>query len=143
MRERISIKLCRFDLRLRFRLVKYKKGRTGCPAFRALTSRHYRRSLIRRGLDGVGRQVFRAQREVVADDPEDLVVVEVGRPDLALGVLLLLLFLLGLLLLGGFLVVVVGEVLGLELGLVERDRVTGLAVEELLDPLGLLLELGV
>ena len=39
--------------------------------------------------------------------------------------------------------VVVGDVLGLELGLVQRDRVPGLAIEELLDPLVVLLELGV
>ena len=48
----------------------------------------------------VGREGLGAERQVVGDDPDDLVVVEVGLPDRALGVLLLLLVLLELLLLG-------------------------------------------
>src|SRR5208337_1048026 len=85
-----------------------------------------------------------AEGQVVADDPDDLIVVEVRRPHFPLDELLLFLILLGLFFVGVlWVVVLVGCVLGLELGLIERDRMAGLAVDELLDSLVLLLELGI
>ena len=94
------------------------------------------------GTLGCRGQDLGAERQVVADDVDDLVVVEIRGPHLAFGVLLLLELLLGLLL-GGLFLGIFRNVFGPELRLVERDRMPGLALDELLDLLVELLELGV
>ncbi len=85
-----------------------------------------RRSWPARG----GGQDLRAEGQVIGDDVDHFVVVEVGRPDLALGEFLLLALFLGLFL-GGLFLGVFGDVLGSELRLVERDRVPGLALDDI------------
>src|SRR5208283_4638355 len=51
---------------------------------------------VRRGsLHGIGRQILRAEGQVIADDPHNLVVVKIAGPDFPLGVLLVFLEFLG------------------------------------------------
>ena len=96
------------------------------------------RSVLDLGTEWGRGQDFATQGQVIADDVQDLVVVEVRLPGLGIGHPLAGALGLGL---GLVLVLFLADGLGAELGLVQRDGVASLALDDLLDRGVALLEL--